>query len=330
MNAKTEQKTPEQLEDEIAQIRSSLDDTLDAIQRKLSPGPLMNQVWDYLKSGPVDFSGNLGATIRDNPVPVSLLGIGLAWLMMSRPDGRAERTAHHSVPGLDTNFLAYGYASPRDEDEQHLGESADPMAGDYDESYDSNSYRRIMAEEEIDPDQMAESSEAEYFSSTGSSTGRFRRAGQGARRARARVGRMAHDAGGRLSGGVRSARHAAGEFGHEWGDRFGHLTRDQAARAREGYQHMLHERPLVLGAIGVALGAAIGAALPSTRREDELMGRARDDLLNKAEVAGREQLDKAGHVAGAAGEAAQDAARDVKDAAREEADHQGYSKSQHP
>jgi hypothetical protein len=66
-----------------------------------------------------------------------------------------------------------------------------------------------------------------------------------------------------------SARHRVGETGeHLWdgardaGDRASYYGR----RVRRGFFDTLHEQPLVLGALGLAAGAAIGAALPVTER----------------------------------------------------------------
>jgi len=55
---------------------------------------------------------------------------------------------------------------------------------------------------------------------------------------------------------------------------------------------MLNEQPLVLGAVGVALGAAIAAAVPRTRAEDEWLGEASDRLAHDLEAGGRDQLEK--------------------------------------
>ena len=51
----------------------------------------------------------------------------------------------------------------------------------------------------------------------------------------------------------------------------------QATRAREGFNSLLEEQPLILGALGIALGAAFGAALPRTEQEDRVLGGARDE-----------------------------------------------------
>jgi hypothetical protein len=85
-------------------------------------------------------------------------------------------------------------------------------------------------------------------------------------------------------------------------------ARQQGGKTKETFNYLRDEQPLVLGALGFALGAALGAGLPSTQREDELMGEARDQMMHRAQELGEEQLDKAKHVASAAGNAALDQA----------------------
>jgi len=59
-------------------------------------------------------------------------------------------------------------------------------------------------------------------------------------------------------------------------------ARYRARRANESFHHMLEDNPLALGAIGVAAGALLGAMLPITRTEHELMGEASDRLTREA------------------------------------------------
>jgi ElaB/YqjD/DUF883 family membrane-anchored ribosome-binding protein len=76
------QRRPEEILAEIEQTRSNIDATLSAIQHRLTPGQLMEQGADYLRhSGAEEFVSNLGSQVKYNPLPVSLVGIGLAWLM---------------------------------------------------------------------------------------------------------------------------------------------------------------------------------------------------------------------------------------------------------
>jgi hypothetical protein len=54
-------------------------------------------------------------------------------------------------------------------------------------------------------------------------------------------------------------------------------------RAQSQLQRMLVENPLLVGAGALALGAAFGMALPETEREQEMMGQARDAVVDRAQ-----------------------------------------------
>jgi ElaB/YqjD/DUF883 family membrane-anchored ribosome-binding protein len=68
----------------------------------------------------------------------------------------------------------------------------------------------------------------------------------------------------------------------------------QFERARTGYDWIVREQPLALGAIGLAVGALLAAAAPRSRIEDEWMGETSDRLTERAKETGREQLERAG------------------------------------
>lgn len=88
-------KSTEELEREADATRADIDRTLDELQERLSPGELVDQALRGLRgSGASAFFGNLGRTVRDNPIPVALVGTGVAWLMASGPDGHHATHAH--------------------------------------------------------------------------------------------------------------------------------------------------------------------------------------------------------------------------------------------
>lgn len=74
-----------------------------------------------------------------------------------------------------------------------------------------------------------------------------------------------------------------------------HNMSDRARHAGSQSSDFIQEHPLVVGAIGVALGAALASLFPTTRKEDEYMGEYRDRALHKATEVGQEQVDKAQH-----------------------------------
>ena len=89
----------------------------------------------------------------------------------------------------------------------------------------------------------------------------------------------------RVSGSMSSMRERAGQVTES--------ARYQWDRARGGVDYMLREQPLALGAIGLAVGAMLAAMAPRTQKEEELMGEASRNLMEKAKETGSQQLEKA-------------------------------------
>lgn len=59
----------------------------------------------------------------------------------------------------------------------------------------------------------------------------------------------------------------------------------------------VQNKPLIVGAVALAVGAAVGFAIPSTRYEGELMGETRDQLMDRAQSAASGLVDQASTVA---------------------------------
>src|SRR2546423_13252177 len=82
----------EQLEREAERARAQVADTLDELRNRISPGQVVDEFVDYARErGIGDFTRNLGNDVRANPLPVALIGAGIAWLMMA--NGRSTRPA---------------------------------------------------------------------------------------------------------------------------------------------------------------------------------------------------------------------------------------------
>src|SRR6185437_11599892 len=86
----------QQLERETEQTRSQIAATLLELRACVTPGHVFNQISDRLgEGGGAALVKNLKRQTIDNPLPVALLGAGLAWLMLSgrsSTDGRAGVT----------------------------------------------------------------------------------------------------------------------------------------------------------------------------------------------------------------------------------------------
>ncbi len=75
------------------------------------------------------------------------------------------------------------------------------------------------------------------------------------------------------------------------------------------YDHYMDENPLAVGAVALALGAAVGMAIPATQYEGQLMGDARQGLMEKAQTTASHLLDKTKEVVSEAGRTAADQAK---------------------
>jgi hypothetical protein len=109
------------------------------------------------------------------------------------------------------------------------------------------------------------------------------------------------------------AAHRASESLRQGAEHLRHSTRAQARKVSQGFNHMLDEQPLALGALGLALGALIGGSLPSTRAEDRVMGETSDRVTDKAKQTAERTYDKA---ADAGRKIKEDVKRDVREESR--------------
>jgi hypothetical protein len=97
------ERRPEEIQADIARTRGDMDATLHAIEQRLTPGQLVDQGLDYLRSsGANEFVSNLGGSVKSNPLPVALVGVGIAWLMATgnRKPSYAYPQSESSGPGV--------------------------------------------------------------------------------------------------------------------------------------------------------------------------------------------------------------------------------------
>jgi ElaB/YqjD/DUF883 family membrane-anchored ribosome-binding protein len=102
----------------------------------------------------------------------------------------------------------------------------------------------------------------------------------------------------------------AGELKDQAGERigdWGNQARWQSRRLKTNLEHTAEENPLALAVGAAVVGLALGLLLPGTQRENELMGPARDQLVNRAE----ETVERAK-------DAAVEAGREVKETVKSE------------
>lgn len=297
-------KSAAELEREVEAKRAEVEHNLDELQDRLSPGQMMDQLFDYARTGNgAEFTRNLGRSMRDNPIPLALMGVGMAWLMIGgQSNGRRYRRPDPIDRDWDDDWDDDRYDRGWDERWNHdewgdrFPEDEHSIGGDPVALGMTPQARGGTAPDDSD-DSDDKGMKAKAGDMANDVRGRAAAAGE-------QVGDSFRRAGESASRHGRNFRRGAGRYR----DRFGRAVDRYGRRARRGFLDTLEEQPLVLGAIGVAVGAALGAALPASEHEDELMGESRDRLKRRAEQEGRHQAEKARGMADAAYGAAKDEA----------------------
>lgn len=119
---------PDVIQEDIHRTRERIDETLDAIKHQLSPGDLVSQVVNMFRSdGAVgskagDVLSSLAHTIKENPIPIALIGIGLLGLAKDGSSGKTMR-----VSTGDRDVGSRGEHGVR-EAAEHLGEKVQDKA----------------------------------------------------------------------------------------------------------------------------------------------------------------------------------------------------------
>jgi ElaB/YqjD/DUF883 family membrane-anchored ribosome-binding protein len=266
-----------EIEREVESTRARLTGTLEELRDRASPGQLFEQALDYAReSGGPEFARNLGRQVRDNPLPLLLIGVGVGWLMLSgnRPAGRSDRDYQRALPAPDYSSRDYSSRDYRGTARVYGGDEAGGP---------SLTERAASAAGEA-KDRVGEAAEGLRDSLAGAAN----RAGEMAGQVYRRVADAASTTADSIGSTTASAAERARMDAYDARDGMGRLSDS----TRQGLGWLMHEQPLVLGAIGLALGAAVGALLPGTETEDRLLGETRDDLAERAKATAQEGYER--------------------------------------
>ncbi|KAA3452285.1 hypothetical protein C7I87_02570 [Mesorhizobium sp. SARCC-RB16n] len=225
------EKSAAELEREAEAARARVVETAESIRGKMTPGQLLDEFTGIFSGGESSaMLNNLRTQVRDNPLPVTMVGAGLAWLMLGSGPSNGSRGPA-------------GYAAP-----------TRPVGRD----------------------------EAEGRGLSGTISD-----------AAGSVSSAASSVGSALSSAAKGA--AEGLTSNAAGA--GSTASDMAAKASRSAQELLNDQPLAVAAVGLAIGAAIGAMLPHTAMEDEQLGAYGEKLRNTSETMLEQGLDQAKQVA---------------------------------
>ena len=293
----SEHKCAAELEREIQAQRSRVENTIDQIQERLSPGQLVDELLSYGKShGGGDFVANLGRSATSKPLPIALVGIGLAWLMAKPASGDSAKSdaSQGDQAWNDSINARRGYN----------------VGSDYDDSYpvttiNGSSLRRLgkVSDHGHTYSEFADDAGKKFRAltdETGNRAGHFvdeagdtfsgftDSAGEQVKHFRDEAGNLLDEASGwaahnwqKVREKLHDARDAVGSGRDQAGAHLGQAG-VQADQLTQTVLSQFRDQPLVGGALAFAIGAAFGSALPHTPQEDALMGEAADVVKAKA------------------------------------------------
>jgi uncharacterized protein DUF3618 len=275
-----------EIRESIEQTRADMSETIDQLQERLSPSHLKEQVKEqiveqYRQARETVREATIGKvedmvervgdtmygtrrtivdTVRANPIPSALVGVGLVWLWMNR-----RSTSGSGVRG-------YG--------ESDRGTRRyDDMGRRYGSSGVSGNWQEEGRREWESASDTARTLASKTASAVSGAAGQIQEA----------ASNLADKAKAKVSGIVGQAQESAG---HLVG-----TAQDQAQRVEERLGAAFRENPLAIGAVALALGTAVGLAIPQTRKENEWMGEARDTFVDKAQSVAQDAMEQIEQVA---------------------------------
>jgi hypothetical protein len=307
----TAHRSLDQLEQEVERARAAVAGELAEVRRRLEPEGLKQQALDRARAAGselVDAGSQLvherGRQLKDrviaaavnNPVPALAFGTVAGWSIWRRL---------REIPPPILLVCAGGLAGLM---------SSNNGTGRSDRGADRNRYRGAQPQEarsrrapigatvsgtgESATEAGARAREAAYATGTRVSEAALQ-AGSAVSDAASRAGSAVSDVAGRT----------ASEIGRAAGDAPA-AARDLGRPARSGISDLVDRHPLVLGGIGLALGALMAAAFRPTEIEDRFVGDLSDSFKRRAREMLDEQFERAQTIAERAYEAASNEAQE--------------------
>jgi len=282
-----ENKSSAELEREVEAQRNRVEARLGEIKDRLSPGQLLDEALSYTKHGGAHFASNLGSQISANPIPATLVGIGLAWLISSNASGHGQ--SHGHVDRYEEQN--YPYANIGTGGLKRISHSADET-GQYWSEFETSSGKRYKAKADKLGARAGHFTDeagkmfSGFIDETGSRVSDFRdEAGNLLEDARSWANHNWHDLRHAVSSGMHAATSAARSAASglmSGTQNLGSGVQQQGDMLSRQIASLFDQQPLVAGALAFAAGAALGATLPHTQQEDQLLGEQADKVRREA------------------------------------------------
>jgi ElaB/YqjD/DUF883 family membrane-anchored ribosome-binding protein len=274
-----EQRSTEEIRAEIERTRADMAETWSEIQERLSAENLKEEAKSRIREATIGrvedmtyyanrkvkgMSNTVVDTVRENPIPAALVGLGLGWMLMNRPASR--RTYYTGYGG----YTGSGGRDWREDDYRYQAGRTQQRTGSMmrdlgDEARETGQNVRDRVE---DIAYQARERVEDFTENT-----------------REKVEQLSHE-----------ARTQIEEFGED--------VQERARWASDRFQDTLYSNPLGVAAAAVALGLIVGLAVPETQKEHELMGEMRDNFIERAQDVTQETMQRAQRVVEEAGRAA--------------------------
>lgn len=272
----------EQIRANIEETRAGMSETIDAIQEKLSFGNISEQVKDEVS----DYVSETIQTAKDTVYNVIIEKAGEIMKYVTKGiDEAADSNLVKSVRrnpmpllaliGLGGGMLLVRSYQKKKPKKRHR----------YNYERDAENYERVYSSKR--EKSILSSAQAKVSGAAG-------KVGETVSYAAGSVADSVSYAAGAVSDTVGGAASKA----YEQVGNLGSNVQEFAGTAQEQYEYYMEENPLAVGAVALALGAAVGLAIPTTRVENQWMGATRDDLIEQAKETANDAVGKVQQVAG--------------------------------
>ena len=284
-----------ELEREAERNRADLMNTVDALQQRISPTAIKHDVQDYVRHKKDNFLQSLEQKARDNPVQTIAIAASAAyplWGVISRiPIPLMLIGAGLALTRRSAETSESEGSSVIDRSRERLGEATDTL------------FQKA--------DELSGAAREQIRSLTETAGYAGERVAQYANQARNVAGNIATNLRTQTAESAERARAIGTDAVAAVGETLSaKRVRSAGTQANDWISETVSRNPLAVGVLGLAVGAIVAAALPSTPQENQLLGSASNDLKKKAQEAAL------GSVAAAKGVAAdiyQEATRRAKE-----------------
>lgn len=256
----------DQIEQDLARTRARMDSRLDELQDHLSPKQMLNDAFAYFRGGEgADFTQDLVARAKANPMPVALVGVGLAWLMASHHSRSPAPPAQH------------------DDFEARIRHAESDVVRAADEHDDAYHGRLDDARGKVLGIARGASDTAATYT---------RRIKDALASASQSALRTSHDL-------AASASDTLGQLGDAVGERGSAIQKGTQTMARSTRDTLssITANPFALGGIAAVVGLIAGALLPTTEEEMNALGPVATKLRATGKDLAQDVVDRGGRVA---------------------------------